>query len=271
MKKLLKSIWKIKRALIWFYQDRFDKISKINENIEKIIIWKSINNLDIECFKIWNWEKHILYTSWIHWNEIWTVKLSHNLINWFYENKNNLLNYTIFIIPCLNPDWYKLALENPDYFNGWKIWRFNNNNVDLNRNFKTTSFTKKSIRSFGKNYQENIEVYCWEYWNSEPEIKFFTDFIINNNIKVLFMFHNAWKDVMWNDNELSEKIAKIYSKKTKFKYLNNTYWEKLKQTWTAKEWCDENNISYIEVEGSNRYWSDWQIQKDAIKETLFMI
>ena len=271
MKKLLKTIWKIKRTIFWFYQNKVDKIPKISKEIEKIIIWKSIEWRDIECLKIWNWKTKILYTSLIHWNEVWTVKLAYNIIDWLHTNKSKLNNYTVFIIPCLNPDWYNLAIKNPDYFNWWKIGRFNANNIDLNRNFNTNSFTQKSIWSFWENYQENIEVYCWKSWNSEPETKAFTDFIKSNGISVLFMFHNAWKDVMWNNSEFSQKIAKTYSKKTWFKYLSNEYWEKLKQTWTAKEWCDENNISYIEVEGSNIYWSDWNVQREAIKETFFMI
>lgn len=271
MKRLIKYIWKIKRAIFWFYQNKIYKIPKISEKIEKIIIWKSVEWRNIECFKIWNWKTKVLYTSWIHWNEVWTVKLAYNLIKWFQENKDKLGNFTIFIIPCLNPDWYYKSIKNPDYFNWWKIWRFNSNRVDLNRNFATSSFTQKSIWSFGKDYGENVEVFCWKSWNSEPEIKAFIEFINNNEISVLFMFHNAWKDVMWNKTELSQKIAKIYSKKTWFKYLSEEYWKSLNQTWTAKEWCDENDISYIEIEGSNRYWSDWLLQKEAIQESLFII
>lgn len=271
MKNILRYIWKLRRALIWFFQDKFDRKGYIPENIEKIIIGKFVSWLPIECFKIWNWQKRVLYASWIHWNEVWTIKLAYNFINWLYKNIEKLKKYTIFIIPCLNPDWYNLAIKNPDYFNWWKIWRFNFNNVDLNRNFATNSFAEKSIRSFWKNYWENIEVFCGKSWNSEPEIKALTDFIKNNNIWVLFMFHNAWKDVMWNKTELSQSIAKVYSENTWFKLLTEEYWKTLNQTWTAKEWCDENNITYLEIEWSSRYWSDWKVQKEAIEVTLFMI
>ena len=268
---MIKNIWKIKRFINWFFQDKLDKIIYIPEAVEKIIIGKSKNWYDINCFKIWNGKIKVLYTSWIHWNEVWTVKLANNLINFLYNEVDTLEKYTVYVIPCLNIDWYNLAIKNPDYFNWWKIWRFNSNNVDLNRNFDTKSFTEKSIWSFGKNYSENIEVFCGKNWNSESEILALTDFIKTNNINVLFMFHNAWKDVMWNKTELSQNIAKIYSKNTWFKLLDEEYWKTLKQTWTAKEWCDENDITYIEIEWSSRYWSDWSIQKDAIIETLFMI
>ncbi len=271
MKKIFKFLWKLRRSLKSIFQDKSDKIPNISVNIERNIIGKSINWSDIMCYKIWEWNIKILYVSWIHWNEVWTIKLAYNLINWLYENIIKLDNYCIYIMPCLNVDWYDLAIKNPDYFNWWKIWRFNSNNVDLNRNFDTKSFKEKSIRSFWKEYSESVEVFCWKSWNSEAETKILTNFIIKNNISVLFMFHNAWNDVMWNNTELSKKLSKTYSDNTWFKLLTEEYWNTLKQTWTAKEWCDENDITYLEIEWSSRYWSDWKVQKNAIEETLFML
>jgi len=45
-------------------------------------------------------------------------------------------------------------------------------------------------------------------------------------------------------------------------------WEKIGQTGTAKDWCDDWGISFVEVEGSTRYGSDWKIQKPAIEAVL---
>lgn len=85
------------------------------------------------------------------------------------------------------------------------------------------------------------------------------------------MFHNAGKDVMGNRNELSQKLTKLYCQKTGFRYVSEQNWAALKQTGTAKEWCDINKIAYVEIEGSTRWASDWSKQKKAIESTLFFL
>ncbi|MFH1308408.1 MAG: M14 family metallopeptidase, partial [Patescibacteria group bacterium] len=194
-----------------------------------------------------------------------TVKLAYSLINWLNGKEELKKTFTFYIIPCLNKEGYSQALNNPDYFNGGKIGRFNDNNVDLNRNFPTPSFKKESIYSFGKNYGEKELVYCGEYGGSEPEIKALINFIKNKNIKVAYFFHNAGKDVMGNKDYLSQKLVKLYSKKAGFRFVSDEEWQKMGQTGTAKEWCEINNVAYIEIEGSNRWGNDWKIQKKAIE------
>lgn len=269
--KIKWTLWYIKRWVLGFFQNKFDKILKVPENIQSFTIGKTVKWLPITCFKIWNGSIKILYVSGIHVNEVGTVKLAYNIINWANNNIGNLNKYSLFVIPCLNRDWYGIANDNPDYFNGWKVGRFNANNVDLNRNFNTPSFKNKSTWSFWKDYSENIEVYCWEIWNSEPETQALNNFTLTNEIKILFMFHNVGKDVTGNKNDISQKLTKIYAKTTWFRLIDEENWEKLNQSGTAKEWCEINNIAYIEVEGSTRYWSDWGRQKSAIEATLFTI
>ncbi|MDD2870390.1 MAG: M14 family zinc carboxypeptidase [Candidatus Gracilibacteria bacterium] len=271
MKKILKNIGKIKRFIIGFFLDKTDKLIDISKISEKILVGKSIKGKDLNCFKIGNGNKKVLYVSGIHGNEVGTVKLAHKLINFFNTNISKYIDYTFFIISCLNIDGYDKAIKNPDYFNGGKVGRFNSNEVDLNRNFPTKTFTQKSIRSFGKNYSQNVEVFCGKEGNSETETKALTEFIKSSDIKILFVFHNAGKDVLGNSTELSQKISKLYSEKTGFKLLTQDYWKTLKQTGTAKEWCDENDITYLEIEGTTRYGSDWNIQKNAIIESLKLI
>jgi hypothetical protein len=87
-------------------------------------------------------------------------------------------------------------------------------------------------------------------------------------VKVAYFFHNAGRDVMGNKNELSQNLVKLYSEKTGFRFIPDEEWQKMDQTGTAKEWCEINNIAYIEVESSTRWGSDWKVQKDAIIATL---
>ncbi len=269
MRKIKKKIGHILRGLKGIYENNFENFPEILPSVNRFILGHSVKEKEIGCYKIGNGLQKIIFISAIHGNEVGTVKLAHQLINWLTtENKGFKEKFTIFIIPCLNPDGYNLAKEHPDYFKGGRIGRFNTNNVDLNRNFETPNFKTESVWSFGKNYTEKEKVFCGNKPNSEPEIKALTDFIIKQGIKVFFIFHNAGKDVMGNNIPLSQELVKIYGKETSFRIVKDGEWQEMSQTGTAKEWCELNNIVYIEVEGSIRWGSDWYIQKPAIIKVL---
>ena len=261
MKKYLKAL---KRIAAGFIDKNFEFVSEISR-AQKFGIGASVKGEPLTCFKIGNGATKILFVSAIHGNEIGTVKLAHNIGRWFFQNKDNFKNLTLFVIPHLNPDGYKRALKSPDYKNGGQVGRFNANSVDLNRNFDTKNFTKESVWSFGKNYSKTREVFCGECGNSEPETKALTDFIKSQDIKILFILHSVGLDVMPGHDELSQKLARAYAQKANFRLVTEGEIANLKQTGTARDWCEENNISYIEVEASQRYGSDWQRQKEAIK------
>lgn len=258
----------IKRGVLGFFQNNFIKPPQIPKTLKPISIGTSVKGNEIQCFKIGNGKIKILYAFGIHGNEVGTVKLAHYFLDWLHKNFNND-QYTIFVIPCINPDEYNSACQQPEYFKGGKTGRFNGNNVDLNRNFDTPSFKQKSKWSFGKNYSEKTDIYCGRHGGSEPEIKALTSFIKNEKIQVLFMYHNAGKDVMPNSSKLAQKLAKIYSDKTDFQLIKKGHWKDLQQTGTAAEWCDINNVAYIEIEGSTRWGSDWNKQKKAIIAMIF--
>lgn len=269
--EIKKEIGYIIRGVYGFIINNLERIPSLGNN-KKIIIAKSIKNRPIECYKIGEGNIKVIFISSIHGNETGTVKMAYYLINWLQsENLELKRKFKFFVIPCLNPDGHALAIKNPNYFSGGKIGRHNANNVDLNRNFNTPGFKKESVHSFGKNYKEKEKVYCGEYGNSEPETKGLVNFIKKEGIKVLFAFHNMGRDVMGNNLNLSQDLIKIYSKKCGFRIIDDKGWVKLEQTGTLKEWCEINNIVYIETEGSTRWGSDWKIQKDAIISTILAL
>ncbi len=269
MHRIKKEIGCILRGLRGIYENNFENFPKISPGVNWSILGYSVDGGEIGSCKIGNGSQKIIFISAIHGNEVGTVKLAHQLINWLgTENRGFKEKFTIFVIPCLNPDGYKCAKNNPDYFNGGKVGRFNANNVDLNRNFPTSNFQSESIWSFGKNYTEKERVFCGKFGGSESEIKTLIDFIITNHIKIAFFFHNAGRDVMGNKLPLSQTLIRIYGEETGFRVVENKEWQKMGQTGTAKEWCEINGIAYIEVEGSTRWGSDWNIQKPAITKIL---
>ncbi|MFA6549950.1 MAG: M14 family zinc carboxypeptidase [Candidatus Gracilibacteria bacterium] len=267
--KLKRKLGYIKRGIFGFFQNDFNQPPSPQPEIISFTIGESVKENPIKCFQIGNGENKLLYAFGIHGNEVGTIKLAYHFLNWAYSSRQQLQNCTLFVIPCLNPDGYKLACINPEYFKGGKTGRFNANNVDLNRNFDTPSFKQKSEWSFGKDYSEKEDVYCGKYGCSEPETKALTEFVKKEKIQSLFMFHNAGKDVMANAEQSAQKLAKIYSEKTGFRFVKKGHWKELQQTGTAAEWCDINHIAYVEIEGSTRWGSDWNKQKEAIKATLF--
>lgn len=259
----------LKRALIGIFHNIFQKYPTPPNSIRNEFIGESHEKRPIELFRLGKESEKILWVAGIHGNEVGTVKLAYKILCWLASQYFE--NLSLYIIPCLNPDGYELAKKNPDYLSNGRIGRFNKRGVDLNRNFDTPSFQKKSMWSHGKNYSLKTEVYCGEHGNSEPETTALINFIKNENIKTLFMLHNAGCDVMGNKNALSQKITRLYGEKTGFRYVDEDEWKTFGQTGTAKEWCDLNDVAYIEIEGSTRWGSDWNRQKEAIEAVLVLL
>lgn len=285
MKKIFKKIYYIAgtiyRGLIGIYHNNFDKCPAINSKITSFSIGNSVQKKIIKCYKIGNDDKKILFVGGIHGNETGTVKLACYVANWFYDknavetrlacpqDKHRCLvstgNITLFIISCLNPDGYELAKKNPDYFHRGKVGRFNANNVDLNRNFPSQNFKQKSVWKTGKDYSEKSqEIFCGEFGGSEPETRALIDFINKEDIKNLIIWHNLGSDVIINENdEVAKKWAETYYQYSKFKIRNF-----FKLSGSAAEWCRENDIHYMTVEGSSRWGSDWKRQRKSIENIL---
>ncbi|MDQ5889791.1 MAG: g-D-glutamyl-meso-diaminopimelate peptidase [Patescibacteria group bacterium] len=258
---------KIKLILKGLYES-LEGFAEIPKSLAKFPIGLSHLKNPIDCYRIGNGEIKILFVSGVHGNEVGTVKLSYKLLNFLNKKYLDFPEITFYVIPCLNPDGFLAAKKNKDFINGGKVGRFNNKNVDLNRNFNTPSFKKESLWSFGKKYSQNIKVNCGDEGNSEPEIQAIIKFIETNNIKFIFSFHNVGADVLPGDTELSKKIGDIYKKETGYKIMLSEEWGKLKQTGTFKEWCDMRGLSFLEVETSKRWGSDWSKQKKAIEAVV---
>lgn len=251
---------KITSAMRGWTANSSEKMATIID--KKVVIGKSAGDKEIFVYPGGNGKNNILFICALHGNEIGTAKLGSRLINYLANSK---LPAKCFVIQVANPDGFAKAIKNPDYKNGGTIGRFNANNVDLNRNFPTKSFQTKSIWHFGKS---EIEVYCGKIGGSEPEIQTIIDFIKKNKINLVFSFHNAGQNIIASDDLRASKIAKIFAQKSGYKLLTQDDWKKYSQTGTFKEWCEENNISFLEIESSNRYQSDWKKIKAAVLQVL---
>lgn len=265
-----KKIGTLKRGFAGIVSDIKEKYEKIPSSTEEVIIGSTSLGRSISAYKIGKGNKSVIFSFGIHGNEVGTVKLAHKVIDAFAaENIPN--DVVLYVIPVLNPDGFSVAKKQPGYFSGGKLGRLNSNGVDLNRNFNTKSFQSKSLWSYGKNYSESIEVYAGDRGLSERETKAICNFIKENSIDLWISFHNAGKDVLPSRDNLAKSIAEQIAKMTGFKLLSEKEWRELEQTGTPKEWCEENNITFVEVEGSSRWASDWNLLQGALTESLQIV
>lgn len=256
-------LWFIYRWFIWIKDNLVEK-PKIN-NINNLSIWQTVLQKTIDCYTFWKWPEKVLYLWWIHGNEVWTVKLMNKWVNYLSDNKNLYNDKQVFVIPCLNIDWYKKALNKPDYFNGWIVWKTNWNNVDLNRNFPTSNWSKKTKLFVAWKY---IEVSGGLLPWSEPEIKSLLALLKKEYIKTIYIFHSCWSTVFSLN---SSKRLKNYSQKSWYRVYDIIEWDKLipeQKTWHSVIWWKENNIEIIEVEMKTRWWSEWIKNKEALIDSL---
>lgn len=267
MKKFRRFLARLKRGLMGIQESLFDRPSLLF-HFPKEVIGSTVQGKSINCYVLGEGSRKVLFFAGIHGNEVGTVKLMCHFLSWISKQPSLLKIFQFFIIPCLNLDGYEIACKRPDYFGGGRHGRFNAHQVDLNRNFDTPSFCKQSRWLFGKNYSESVEVFCGEKPNSEPEVKALTDFIHRKHIKIVFGFHNAGRDVGSTCDEIAQQLKEVFAQKSGFRAFTEDEWQRLGQTGTAKEWAEHHHVSYLEIEGSTRWGSDWNQQKVALKACL---
>lgn len=277
----------LKKGFMNFWQDKKEPFEIPKSEIDKFSLGESIEKRPIDYYRVGSGPRKLLFMSAIHGNEIGTVKLAYFLLDYLRLNEKRYKNLTCFLVPCLNTGGFEKTKGIGRYFKVAK-GRLNARNIDLNRNFpapnfrsssfvlpgesKTGTFKYKREISPDSSEAKNINLLhfknCGEFGGSEPETKALIDFVEKEKISVIFSFHNSGRDVMGGKDELSKKIVKIYAEKTGYEILDDVEWRKIGQTGTMKDWCDDNNISFVEVEGSTRYGSDWEIQKPALEAVL---
>jgi len=268
LRKIKTNLGFIYRGLLWIKDTIIDNPKILD--IKPMIIWKTQWWADILCYKFGEWKEKILYFGWIHGNEVGTVKLMKRWINFIWGTPNNVdfWNKQIFIIPCLNVDWYKGAIEKPEYFSGWRYGKTNGNNVDLNRNFPASNWSKVSTLFAAWKYEE---ISWWEEAWWEPEVKALLELLIEENISTIYTFHNCWGTVFGRGTNSVQAKVKSYSKHSWYRIFADWEWDWLKdgqKTGQMMTWAQEKNIDTIEVECKTRWWSEWKQNKSALIESL---
>ncbi|USN57893.1 MAG: hypothetical protein H6767_06095 [Candidatus Peribacteria bacterium] len=172
---------------------------------------------------------------------------------------------TVYVIPCLNLDGYEEAKKQRDYFHGGRKGKTNARNVDLNRNFPTYNWSKKSkLFVAGKRY----EVSGGQKPASEPEISSLIDFIEKKEISRIYTFHSRWETVFSLN---ADKRVRRYSDLSGYRIFLMGHWHELspeQKTGHSMIWGKEQERKIIEVELATRWSSEWKKNKLALIDSV---
>lgn len=163
-----------------------------DKTVHELKLWTTDWWNDIIAFYRWNINEDFTLFTWnIHgWYEVSTynsvVLLKNDLVS---SEKINWI-----IIETLNPDW----LNKSDWTSNIK-WRWNINNVDLNRNFCTENYQNWYYVKW------EWSLWKWEYCNSEKEITAFLSLFDKFSISRNLSFHSQWWILFIPDNSIDDK------------------------------------------------------------------
>jgi predicted deacylase len=257
-----------RRGLRGIFDSVFDRAVPLPKNVPTVVVGKSVQGRDISTHSVGTGKSTLLFVGGLHGNEVGGVKTAHALLRWLPQQTKWLKEFTFWVIPCLNPDGYAEAQQHPDYLHDGRIGRFNANGVDMNRNFPTASFQSHSEWTHGKAYSERTDVYAGPHGGSEPEIQTLLSFIEAQKINLLAMFHTAGADVTGSKDAPAQRLTQAYAEAAGYRYFSEEEWRALGHTGSAKEWCEQNGVTFLEIEGSTRWESDWGRHRKGI-EALF--
>ena len=202
---------------------------KHNKNVNINVIGYSTMNEPIYEIEIGDKSKpHVLIEGCIHAREWITIFLLIKLAK-YAASKN--LNYNLSIIPCVNPDGFRLATENLTWIKDEKRkqilkiindgsedfskWKSNINGVDLNTNFN-------ALWGEGKHNLTTLssENFIGLYPDSEREIQVIKSYLARNYVVLCLSYHSKGEVIYYgfdgNSDEdnyrdflLADKISKI--------------------------------------------------------------
>lgn len=146
----------------YYYEDLYQVCKNLKKQYPDFIqqeeIGRSHDGRGIVLMKAGRGQKNILLTAGVHGRETINPSVLLALLQIYCENNRDFLEeYTLYVVPLLNPDGYMVALRG---FHGikserlrltvkskgipWYLWKYNARGVDLNRNFPSQTWEKKN-------------------------------------------------------------------------------------------------------------------------------
>lgn len=143
----------------------YDELAKIARTLSKKypfyvryeVIGTSLDGRDIFMLQAGNGPRRVILTAGVHGRETVNPVVLLSMVQEYCECRTDRLEeYTLFVVPLLNPDGYMIALRGFNILKGdqlripakskgipYILWKYNANAVDLNRNFPSKTWVKK--------------------------------------------------------------------------------------------------------------------------------
>ncbi len=188
-------------------------------------IGKSILGRSVDCFRIGNKKKQILFCGGVHGSEWITSQLLYMLIIRIGDaiiNRKSALNgilseclqkYTLVWIPCVNPDGVEIAIHgsqsakhlenfvNRIAHDNTSHWQSNALGVDINHNFNADWENVKQREIDNGITFPSMTRYGGEFPESEPETRILTRYCRENSIHIATAFHSQGEEIYWSFGE----------------------------------------------------------------------
>jgi predicted deacylase len=234
------------------------------------VIGKSVAGRNIEAYTFGNGQTQLAFVGGIHGGYEWnSVLLAYKFIDYLKAYPETIpKNITVTIIPAANPDGIFAVTGKEGRFTSLDIpanqvngtGRFNNNKVDLNRNFacnwQATSTWKNNIVSAGTAAF------------SEPEALAIKNFVTKNNPAAMIFWHsqsNAVYASQCNNGILAgtRNIMNLYSKAAGYPAVD--VFDSYAITGAVEDWLASINIPAITVELQTHESIEWEKNLAGIK------
>jgi len=223
------------------------------ENKDIVVIGKSVQGRDITAYHFGTGEKEVLLVGGIHGGYEWnTVLLAYQMIDYLKANPDIIpKDVKVTIIPVLNPDGLNKVVGMSGIFTPADVplsqeiliaGRFNDQNVDLSRNFDCDWQTKGTWQT--KSVSGGSSAF------SEPESLALKNYVNNNKLTSVVVWYSAAGGVFsssCHNGILAETkdITKTYAKASGYPAYND--FTSYEITGDAVNWLAKENIPAISV------------------------
>lgn len=246
--------------------DSKEKVSKDEE-----VIGKSAGGLEIKAYHFGSGEDEIIFVGGIHGGYSWnTALLAYEIIDHLEDDPDIIPeDLTVTVIPVLNPDGLEKNVgttgrfEPSDVFGDTVLGRFNDNEVDLNRNFDCNWKSRGTWQDIG--VDGGSEPF------SEPEAQAFRDYMEENEPESVVVYFAVAGGVYASgcDGEAlpeTEELMETYAEASG--YPAEGVFESYEVSGDVTDWLSKIDIPAISVILSTRDSTEWSKNRRGVEAVI---
>ncbi len=246
----------------------------VEQDKTKTTIGSSLKNNTITAYHFGSGPTELLFVGGIHGGYEWNTSLvAYELIDYLTANPSKIpKNVRVTVIPVVNPDGLEKVTGSTGRFTADDVsksesivvaGRYNENNVDLNRNFdcdwqKNAVWQTKTVSGGNAAF-------------SEPESKAIRDYVTKNKPSAVVVWYSAGGGVFASSchNGVSKEtntLTQIFASASS--YAAHQSFDFYATTGDMVNWLAKNNIPAISVLLTDHTGTDWSKNKAGIDAVL---